>query len=198
MILDESIRTLLSYSLVNRGGKVDSFSIHPLVHFLARRYLDFKEEGETEIARQAFRILRWAIDVPGQRATNDWIFEQRVMPHIDAVAKQMGKFLQIEIDDETLTVNLGDLYREHGRYDKSLKYYERALAGGENSLGVDHPDTLATVNNIASVFDNQGQYDKSLKYYERSLAGGEKSLGVDHPDTLTTVHGMASVLNKQG
>ena len=197
MSLDESTITLLSYSLVKRSGKVDSFSIHPLVHSWARLYLDSKEERETEIARRAFGILRWAIDVPEERATNDWVFEQRIMLHIDAVAKHMDKVLEID-DDGALTVNLGNVYREHGQYDKALKYYERALAGCEESRGVNHPSTLTMVHNLALVLDNQGQYDKALKYYERALAGKEKSLGVDHPDSLTTVHNMASVFDSQG
>ena len=156
MSLDESIITLLSYSLVRRSGRVDSFSIHPLVHFWARFYLNSKAERETEIARRAFRILRWAIYVPGGRVTNDWIFEQRVMLHIDAVAKHMNKFLEVGnvgVDDEALTI-LGAVYMWHGRYDKALKYYERALAGFKKSLGVDHPNTLTTVNNMTLVFDN--------------------------------------------
>src|SRR5258706_16161710 len=94
MSLDESIITLLSYSLVKRTGKVDSFSIHPLVHSWARIYLDSKAERETEIARQAFGVLQWAIYIPGQRNADDWIFEQRIMLHIDAVAKEMNKFLE--------------------------------------------------------------------------------------------------------
>ena len=56
MKLEESIRTLLSYSLVKRSGKVDSFSIHPLVHSCARLYLDSKAERKTEIAKRAFGI----------------------------------------------------------------------------------------------------------------------------------------------
>src|SRR5258706_13869285 len=104
MSLDESIITQLSYSLVKRSGKVDSFSIHPLVHSWARLYVDSKAERESKIVRRAFGILRWAIDVPGNRATCDWAFEQRVMLHIDAVAKHMDNFLEIEIDDGALTV----------------------------------------------------------------------------------------------
>src|SRR5258706_75794 len=202
MSLDESIITLLSYSLVKRSGKADSFNIHPLVHSWARLYLDSKAERETEIARRAFGILQWAIYVPGElRATNDWIFERRIMLHIDAVATHMNRFLEVGnvgVEDGALTSSLGNLYKWHGRYDKALRYYERALAGEEKALGMDHPDTLTTVDNMAFVFDHQGQYDKALKYYERSLAGKEKSLGVDHPDTLATVHNMALVFRKQG
>src|SRR5258706_15063700 len=86
MSLDESIITLLSYSLVKRSGKADSFNIHPLVHSWARLYLDSKAERETEIARRAFGILKWAIYVPGERATNDWIFVRRGFYAIKAFA----------------------------------------------------------------------------------------------------------------
>src|SRR5258705_5633948 len=136
MSLDESIITLLSYSLVKRSGKVDSFSIHPLVHSWARLYLDSKAEKETEIATRVFGILRWAIDVPGQRSTDDWIFEQRVMLHTNAVAKHMNKFLElgnVGVEDVALTTNLEGVYMEHGQYDKALKFYKRALAGHEKS-----------------------------------------------------------------
>jgi len=79
-----------------------------------------------------------------------------------------------------------------------MKFYERALAGYEKALGVYHPDTLATVNNMAMVFRSQGQYEKALGLYERALAGREKTLGVDHPATLTTVNNMGLVFDSQG
>ena len=201
MSLEDSIGTLLSYSLVKRNGKNDSFSIHPLVHSWARLYLASKAERETEIARRAFGILRWAIDVPGQKSTDDWNFEKRVMLHTNTVAKHMNRFLElgnVSVEDGALTTNLGNVYKAHGQYDKALKFYERALAGREQSLGVDHPSTLTTVDKMASVFKRQGQYDKALKYYERALAGREKSLGVDHPSTLSTVKNMALVFDRQG
>jgi len=74
----------------------------------------------------------------------------------------------------------------------------RALAGRENSLGKDHPDTLSTVNDMASVYSEQGDYNKALEWYGRALTGLENSLGKDHPDTLLPVNGMASVYLEQG
>ena len=201
MSLDESIRTLLSYSLVKRSFKVDSFSIHPLVHSWARLYLDSRAERETEIARRAFEILQWAIYVPGERATNDWIFEQRVMLHIDAVATHMDRFLEVGnvgAQDEALTISFGNVYTKHGRYDKALRYYKRALAGKEKCLGVDHPDTLATVNDMALVFQAQGQYDKALKYHERAFLGRPTRLGGNHPATQCTHEALVKLYEKTG
>ncbi|KAH8152885.1 uncharacterized protein LAJ45_03111 [Morchella importuna] len=100
------------------------------------------------------------------------------------------------------TVNAVDVlvgyYDKRHRFNESLPWYERALAGREKSLGKDHPDTLTTVHSMASVFYNQGEYGKALEWYERALAGCEKSLGKDHPDTLSTVYSMASVFYNQG
>jgi len=78
------------------------------------------------------------------------------------------------------------VYDNQGDYRKALEWYGRALAGMENSLGRDHPDTLTAVNNMALVYDKQGEYSKALEWYGRALAGREKSLGKEHPSTVST------------
>jgi guanine nucleotide-binding protein subunit alpha len=65
--------------------------------------------------------------------------------------------------------------------------HRRALAGKEKVLGVDHPDTLTSVNNLAVVLRNQGKYGEAESMSGRALAGTGKVLGVDHPSTLTSV-----------
>jgi len=96
------------------------------------------------------------------------------------------------VDEEVLTggYKLGIVYQYMG----NLKKHWRTLAGKEKALGVDHPDTLATVNNMAMVFSNQRQDDKALEWYGRALAGREKALGVNHPYTHATVNSMAKPL----
>ena len=68
--------------------------------------------------------------------------------------------------------------------DKALGYHERALLEREKSLGVDHPSTLNTVNNMAPVFRAQGQFDKALKYYERAFLGRRSRFGGVASQTL--------------
>jgi len=194
--LEESIRTLFSYSLAKRSGSDDSFSIHPLVHSWAKLRLESDPQKELEVAREAFELLGSGVYIfdENRMRTVDWIFEQRVMPHIDAATKHMSK----DVDVQNGSKSLGDVYRRHGQHNKALGWYEQALAGSEKTLGVDHPDTLLTVHCMALAFYNQGQYDKALEWYGRALAGYEKSLGVDHPSTLATVRNMALVFNNQG
>ena len=53
----------------------------------------------------------------------------------------------------------------------------------ENVLGLQHPDTAYSYNNIGSVYDNIGDYNKALEYYYKALKICEKILGKDHPNT---------------
>jgi hypothetical protein len=50
-------------------------------------------------------------------------------------------------------------------------------------LGIDHPNTLLSVNNLSFVFGCQGKYEEAEVMHRRALAGRETVLGVDHPDT---------------
>ena len=150
-----------------------------------------------EIARRAVEILGVHNPDESRMRTEDWIFEQRVMPHIDAVTKHMTRYAGVS-DILNESRSLGDVYRRHGRHNQALEWYQRVLVGQEKALGVDHPSTLTAVHTMASVFDNQGQYEKALEWYGRALAGREEALGVDHPSTLTTVNNMALVFDRQG
>ena len=62
----------------------------------------------------------------------------------------------------------------------------------EDVLGPNHPDTLATRNNLAFAYDSVGRFDEAIELYERVLADQERVLGPDHPDTLTSRNNLAS------
>jgi len=147
---------------------------------------------------EAFEII--ASVLSSEQSTADWVFEQQVMPHINAVTKHIPpQYLALCITRmPDGACRLGDIFHRHGLCKQAMELYEQILVGQEKALGLAHLDTLATVHNMASIFDDQGQHEKALEWYERALAGGKKALGVNHPDTLTTVNNMASVFDGQG
>jgi hypothetical protein len=53
--------------------------------------------------------------------------------------------------------------------------------GREKVLGVEHPSTLSSVNNLAEVFRDQGKYEEAEEMHRRALEGREKVLGAEHP-----------------
>ena len=79
-----------------------------------------------------------------------------------------------------------------GAYASARPLFERALAIREKALGPDHPDTAASLNNLAVLLQAQGDLAAARPLYERALAICEKALGPDHPDTATSLNNLAA------
>jgi Tetratricopeptide repeat len=74
---------------------------------------------------------------------------------------------------------------------------EDTLARRRRVLGEDHPDTLASADNLAiSLQGVRGQAARELG--EDTLARRRRVLGEDHPDTLTSAFILASALFELG
>jgi eukaryotic-like serine/threonine-protein kinase len=58
--------------------------------------------------------------------------------------------------------------------------------------GPDHPDTLASMNNLAASYEGLGRYAEALRLYEETLALRKAKLGPDHPDTLASMNNLAN------
>ena len=69
---------------------------------------------------------------------------------------------------------------------QSILIAEPLLADQERVLGADHPDTLATRNNLANAYQDAGRTAEAITLHEQTLADRERVLGADHPDTLST------------
>ncbi|KAI9772279.1 MAG: hypothetical protein M1840_001028 [Geoglossum simile] len=74
----------------------------------------------------------------------------------------------------------------------------RALEGNESVLGDNHPDALASANNLAYVIYRRVRYKEAEEICQPVLEAREKVLGVEHPDTLTSVHNLALALRGHG
>jgi len=85
--------------------------------------LKLEPQREIEIAREGFEIIGSAVHTPDQARmrTDDWIFEQRVMPHIKVVTKHIREYPALSnIQDGSSSV--GNVYRRHGRYNEALEW----------------------------------------------------------------------------
>ena len=70
-----------------------------------------------------------------------------------------------------------------------------ALAG---LLGPDHPDTLASRNNLAGAYEGAGRLGEAITLYEQVLTDSIRVLGEDHPDTLASRHNLAGAYESAG
>ncbi len=72
-------------------------------------------------------------------------------------------------------------------FPEAIALLERVRDAQIAKLGPDHPDTLATLNNLAAAYWRTKQLDKSVPLFEDVLKRQEAKLGRQHPDTQTTV-----------
>jgi len=81
---------------------------------------------------------------------------------------------------------------------QSILIGEPLLADQERVLGADHPDTVASRNNLASAYQLAGRTAEAITLHEQTLADRERVLGADHPDTLTSHNNLALAYRAAG
>ena len=60
-----------------------------------------------------------------------------------------------------------------------------------DTLGPDHPSTLASRNNLATAYQAAGRLDEAIALYEQNLEDRTRILGPHRPDTLTSRNNLA-------
>jgi hypothetical protein len=64
-------------------------------------------------------------------------------------------------------------------------------------LGVEHPDTLTSMLNLANVYLQEGKYAQAEPLYNQSLEIRSSVLGAEHPSTLISMANLANVYGLQ-
>ena len=68
----------------------------------------------------------------------------------------------------------------------------------EGLLGPDHPDTLASRNNLAYAYESAGRLEEAITLYEKVLTFRIRVLGEDHPNTLISRNNLAHAYESAG
>ena len=58
-------------------------------------------------------------------------------------------------------------------------------------LGPEHPDTLASMANVALTYGDQGRWKEAEQLQVQVLETQKQVLGPEHPDTLTSMANLA-------
>ena len=67
-----------------------------------------------------------------------------------------------------------------------------------DTLGPDHPSTLASRNNLASAYQYAGRLDEAIALFEQTLEDSTRTLGPHHPNTLITRSNLAGAYQDAG
>ena len=92
---------------------------------------------------------------------------------------------------------MGDVYYNLGLYPRAQLLLQQAMGIRQRVLGPEHPDTLASMNNLANVLDDEGHYAEAETLYRETLDIRRRVLGPEHPDTIWSTNNLAVVLEDE-
>ena len=100
--------------------------------------------------------------------------------------------------EASLRDTLGRTYLGIGHLEKARPHLEAALTTRRDILGDEHPDTLASMSNIASFLSDGGHLHEADLLARQTLEARRQLLGADHPDTLGSRFQVAGILRQLG
>jgi Tetratricopeptide repeat len=191
---EEDMYTLASYSLVETNVEGKEFEMHRLVQFSTKKWLELRDELERWKERY-ITIMEKAFPVGKHE---NWTTCQRLFPHAEIVLTYRPANGDYLAQWASILFNAAWYADDKGNYNAAEEMNRRALEGYKKARGVEHSDTLASMDNLALVLLNQGRYEEAEAMNRQALDGSEKVLGKEHPDTLASVNNLASILQDQG
>ncbi|WP_438494795.1 tetratricopeptide repeat protein, partial [Streptomyces asiaticus] len=64
--------------------------------------------------------------------------------------------------------------------------------------GEEHPDTLASRNNLAGAYQEAGDLGRAIPLLKQTLTDRVRILGEEHPDTLASRNNLAGAYQEAG
>ncbi|CAE6455539.1 unnamed protein product [Rhizoctonia solani] len=88
--------------------------------------------------------------------------------------------------------------RRQSRWSDMAELQRKMLSAIEQSLGKEHPDTLALMHDLAITYSNGKQLENAAKIFRPLYESRRKLLGQEHPSTLVTMHYLAATCTDLG
>lgn len=118
---------------------------------------------------------------------------------LDAAEPKIAAAFQMQpLVEASIRNVLGQTYRYLGESGLAIQQQEQTRSKRQLHLGPDHPDTLASMNNLAGAYQDAGKLDLAVPLYEQTLAACKAKLGPDHPDTLMSMNNLAVAYQHAG
>jgi tetratricopeptide (TPR) repeat protein len=189
----DAIGTLDAYSFLTRRPEDQSFDLHRLVHLTTRNWL--QEEGL--LTRWTDRAVSQLARVfpTGEHASRPvW---KAYLPHARYVLASNAHNGDLE-DAISLRNKVGFCLLVDGKYSEAEELFVQVVETRKRVLGMEHPDTLLSIGNLASTYWNQGRWKEAEELDLQVMETRKRVLGTEHPDTLASIGNLASTYRNQG
>jgi len=192
----EGIRVLLSFSLIKKTPPSDSvYAMHPLVHAWGRDRLPLNE-------RKKYCLMAYVILSSSLRKDESQPYEfQRVLvTHVRANMKHSELESGQNVVDcwDDAYVKFGDLLLKQGYLKEAETLEIKVLDTRNRILGVEHPDTIYAMGNLAKTYGSLGKHTEAEKLKIQILDTRNRILGVEHPLTIHAMGNLARTYHSLG
>ncbi len=180
-----ALLALTELSLVKHDRFEDgtpAVSAHPIVHALSRARTNAGGGPATAIERSIKRLIEiYPLDGYDNPASGPLC--SQLTPHLLAIFETKIADENLGAEHADLMVRAGSYFHGGGAYARAEPLFQTALAIRERTFGPTHPETAASLNNLASLRCAQGDLAGALPLFERALANFEKSFGSAYSQT---------------
>lgn len=122
--------------------------------------------------------------------------EQAELCMTELTERRNKKFTLSEERAVRLCSTSGYLSQRIGDYLRAQHYFECSLAIREQVLGIEHPDTIGSINSLAFLLQIRGDYREAELLYRRAIAASDGFLGENHPTTAWSLHNLGQLILK--
>jgi tetratricopeptide (TPR) repeat protein len=179
----------------------DSLQLHRLVQAILRSNSVRSTPTSGEMTTLARRLLRKVMPADPWDNPASWPVWRQLLPHVLAVTDPTQDARGAHSDTVQvawLLDHAATYLHARGEPQPAHALFHRAHQLRRDSLGEDHPDTLASANNLAAVLRALGEYRQTHTLDEDALTHRRQILGEDHPSTLTSASNLARDLYALG
>jgi tetratricopeptide (TPR) repeat protein len=206
---EASVETLIAAAAAAEAGRYD----HQLAYVLTELvYIVAEKLGRYDEATRYDALAQGAL----ARAGSDPKLEVRLDEHQTAILFRQARWDEaLTVDNRVLArrkalwgentsevgvtlVNLGEIYRNKGDFDRAIDYFQQALTNFQHSYGPEHPQTAMAWNCLGAGLGGKKDWTAAMNAYEKALAIRQRVLGPEHPDVAETLASMGTARQSQG
>ena len=184
---------LINFSLIKCNKKADIYELHRLVHMVIRSWVHEKGHSkEDEIAQHALKNVNSAFP---EDILDKWANCVGLVPHGRAVLqyKSTSPSSGQAFERASLLHKMAKYLLEAGEYNAAKDMEEEAMNLRTAQCGTKHPDTLASIRNLALIYQRQGRNDEAERLLVQDTETMIRLFGWDHEDTLASLAQLAQL-----
>ncbi len=144
-------------------------------------------------------MLRQANRAPRDDAGSRGAQYLTVKEALDRAGATIGqRFRDQPLTEAAIRLAICDAYAGLRFHKQAVPHVEKAVALRRETLGIDHPDTLASMRRLAAIYPWVGRCREAVAIQEEILAVKERQFGPGHPATIDSVSNLASACWQAG